>query len=559
MDACAVAVDRRRVHGHFVCPRPRPGRGSVYGKEAMVDPAAAASPEPSAIYRRWRSQRFSELIGQDPIVTTLRNAVATDKIAHAYLFVGPRGTGKTSMARILAKAINCTDRGADGEPCDRCPACVSIREGRAMDVIEIDAASHGLVEDARDLVMRALTAPAELRRRVYIIDEVHMLSPHAFNALLKLVEEPPPHVVFILATTDTHKVPATVISRTQRFDFRRIPPALIVSKLTRIVEAEGATADPEALDLVAQLADGGMRDAESLLDQVLAYAGDRISADAVREAVGLADEAEISALLDAYLLGDAPAALDRIEALADVGRDMGQVAAQAEAEARRRLLRSASDPSQSRRLAGMLRTLAEAATVGAREGRARLALELLAVEAPVGSLPKAAAPVPEPRPVPVRAAPDVSVARVDPPPSRPTPATPTQVPPDAADRPGDVQGVRGRWGDVVERATPAIKPLLRECRPIAVDGARLTLAFPEERSFMRAKAATRAPAIEQLLSSVLGGSWAIECVASNVELEPLTVAQAIVSDPADADGLALLEGVLRITGGELVDAPEVRS
>ena len=167
------------------------------------------------------------MLGQDPIVTTLRNAVLTDRIAHAYLFVGPRGTGKTSTARILAKAINCTNRGGDGEPCDACPSCVAIREGRALDVIEIDAASHGLVEDARDLVMRALTSPSELRRRVYIIDEVHMLSPHAFNALLKLVEEPPEHVVFILATTDTHKVPLTMISRTQRFDFRRLSPPCV--------------------------------------------------------------------------------------------------------------------------------------------------------------------------------------------------------------------------------------------------------------------------------------------------------------------------------------------
>ncbi len=526
----------------------------------MVEPAAAASPEPSAIYRRWRSQRFEELIGQEPIVTTLRNAVAADRIAHAYLFVGPRGTGKTSMARILAKAINCTERGADGEPCDRCPACVSIREGRAMDVIEIDAASHGLVEDARDLVMRALTAPAELRRRVYIIDEVHMLSTHAFNALLKLVEEPPPHVVFILATTDTHKVPATVISRTQRFDFRRISVPLIAAKLTRIVAADGAEADPEALELIAQLADGGMRDAESLLDQVLAYAGERVTADSVREAVGLADEAEISLLLDAYLAGDAGAALDLIEALADVGRDMGQVAAQAEAEARRRLLRSASDPLLARRLAGMLRTLAEAATAGAREGRARLALELLAVEAP--GLPLAvsapvATSVPSPRPAPVEAV----VAQI--PMESDAPAAPTaSAHPQRSNgepAPSDLGGLRSRWGEVVERAAPAIKPLLRECRPIAVDGVRVTLAFPEERSFMRAKAATRAPAIEQLLSAVLGGSWAIECVASNVELEPLTVAEAVVSSPGDTEGLALLEGVLRITGGELVDAPEVRS
>jgi DNA polymerase III subunit gamma/tau len=531
----------------------------------MVEPAAAASPEPAAIYRRWRSQRFEELVGQEPIVTTLRNAVATDKIAHAYLFVGPRGTGKTSMARILAKAINCTERGADGEPCDRCAACVSIREGRAMDVIEIDAASHGLVEDARDLVMRALTAPAELRRRVYIIDEVHMLSAHAFNALLKLVEEPPPHVVFILATTDTHKVPATVISRTQRFDFRRIGVPLIVGKLTRIVAAEGGQADPDALELIARLADGGMRDAESLLDQVLAYAGDRVTADGVRDAVGLADEAEVGQLIDAYLAGDAGTALDRIEALADVGRDMGQVAAQAEAEARRRLLRSASDPALARRLAGMLRTLAEAATVGAREGRARLALELLAVEgniSPVATVAAVAVATPAPPRQPAPAAPSAPAA----PPA--LPAAPASAPAAAevpsplvaeGGTPGDLGGLRSRWGDVVERAAPAIKPLLRECRPIAVDGVRVTLAFPEERSFMRAKAATRAPAIEQLLSTVLGGSWAIECVASNVELEPLTVAQAVVANAGDADGLALLEGVLRITGGELVETPEVRS
>ena len=536
---------------------------------AQPEPVADSGDLPStphrALYRKFRAQRFAELVGQDPIVTTLRHAVTGDRLAHAYLFVGPRGTGKTSTARILAKAINCTKLGADGEPCDACAACVGIREGRALDVIEIDAASHGAVEDARDLVMRALTSPSELRKRVYIIDEVHMLSAHAFNALLKLIEEPPDHVVFILATTDTHKVPPTIISRTQRHDFRRMTDAIIAAKLSRIVAAEGASAGDDALALIARLADGGMRDAESLLDQVLAFAPERVTAADVREAVGLADDESIEALVDAYLAADAPAALDRVAALADGGRDMAQVAAQAEADARRRLLASAADPAAARRLATILRALAEAAGVGAREGRARLGLELLAVE----SLPadraaeappvKVAAAAPRPTPAPERPA----VAPASPPPtSTPEPARPEPPRPEpiAVASSGDagVDALRTRWAEVVDRASPVLKPLLKECRPIAREGARLTLAFPEGRDFMRTNIARRSSQIELLLGQMFGGSFAIECVASNLELEPLTVEQAVGSGDDDPEARALLDGVLKITGGELVDAPEVR-
>ena len=541
--------------------------------QPMVEAATAPAPgQHTALYRRFRAQRFSELIGQDPIVATLRNAVTGDRLAHAYLFVGPRGTGKTSTARILAKAINCTNLGADGEPCDTCPACVSIRDGRALDVIEIDAASHGAVEDARDLVMRALTSPSELRKRVYIIDEVHMLSSHAFNALLKLIEEPPDHVVFILATTDTHKVPATIISRTQRHDFRRLPEATIVGKLRRIVETEGVEADDDALALIARLADGGMRDAESLLDQVISYADARITESDVREAVGLADDAAIGMLVDAYVSADAPAALDAVASLADAGRDLSQVAAQAEAEARRRLLASAADPAAARRLAPILRTLAEAAGAGAREGRSRLMLELLAVE----SLPPASVAVPAPqptaepaRPIPVAqpvvaAEPEPQPEPAAPPAPRPEPAAPPAPPTEAAAAPASatpsagLDEIRIGWATVVDRASPVIKPLLKECRPIARDGARLTLAFPEGRDFMRSRISQRAGQIEALLTDMFGGPFAIECVASNLELEPLTVEQAVGEDSDDPEARALLEGVLKITGGELVDAPEVR-
>ncbi len=537
---------------------------------APSDALTTAHPAPRALYRRFRSQRFADLLGQEPIVATLRRAVASDRLAHAYLFVGPRGTGKTSTARILAKAINCTAREADGEPCDACGACVAIREGSALDVLEIDAASHGLVEDARDLVMRALTAPSELRKRIYIIDEVHMLSTHAFNALLKLIEEPPDHVVFILATTDTHKVPATIISRTQRFDFRRLPEQLIESKLARIVAAESAEAEPAALALVARLADGGMRDAESLLDQVLAFTGDRITLAAVRDAVGLADESTVAALIDAYEAGDVGAGLDALDLAVAAGRDLAQLATQAEAEARRRLLAARGDPAHARRLATILRGVAEAAGAGAREGRARLLLELLAVEGaglpsvgprqvPVAVEPQPPAATPAAQPPLARAAsappPVVVAARAAPPPA--VEATLVNAAPPDAPRP-PIDAVRNRWAEVIERASPAIKPLLKECRPVAQDGARLTLAFPEERGFMRQKATTRAGAIEELLAAVLGGNWAIETVATNVELEPLTVAEAVGAVGDDPAGRVMLENVLRITGGEPVEAQEIR-
>src|SRR3990172_1835861 len=218
----------------------------------------------SVLYRKWRSQSFSELVGQEHVTRTLLNALASGRLAHAYLFCGPRGTGKTSTARILAKAINCQENAGLGEPCNRCLMCRSITEGRCLDLIEIDAASNRGIDEIRDLRDKVNFVPNEARYKVYIIDEVHMLTPQAFNALLKTLEEPPGHTVFVLATTEAHQVPSTIISRCQRFDFRRIPLPQMTERLAHICREEGISSRPEALETLARRATGSLRDAENM-------------------------------------------------------------------------------------------------------------------------------------------------------------------------------------------------------------------------------------------------------------------------------------------------------
>ncbi|KIL38601.1 DNA polymerase III subunit gamma/tau [Gordoniibacillus kamchatkensis] len=272
-----------------------------------------------ALYRTYRSQSFAEVVGQKHIVQTLQNSLREKRLNHAYLFSGPRGTGKTSVARILAKAVNC-ERGPAEEPCNECAACRRITEGAVMDVVEIDAASNRGVEEIRDIRDKVKYAPTEVRQKVYIIDEVHMLTTEAFNALLKTLEEPPAHVMFILATTESHRLPATIISRCQRYDFRRVPLEEQVGHIRFIAEKEGIRISDEALHQIARLSDGGMRDALSLLDQIIAFSGEQVElSDVLSITGGLAGE-QFERLVTAMRERDIGTSMELVDAFMQEGK-----------------------------------------------------------------------------------------------------------------------------------------------------------------------------------------------------------------------------------------------
>src|SRR5688500_5540604 len=327
----------------------------------------AASPY-RVLARKYRPQTFGELIGQDAMVKTLGNAIERGRIAHAFLLTGVRGVGKTSTARLVAKALNCV--GADGQggptidPCGTCEHCVAIAEGRHIDVIEMDAASHTGVDDVREIIEAVRYASVSARYKIYIIDEVHMLSKNAFNALLKTLEEPPEHVKFLFATTEVAKVPVTVLSRCQRFDLRRIPADKLVDHFTQIARAEAIEVEPEALAMIARAAEGSARDGLSILDQAIAHGSGKVEAIEVRDMLGLADRGRIRGLLETVLAGDSSAALEQLDEAHELGIDPVQLlrgmmetlhmATRAKAGAKPDPLQSAEERESAEAMAGKL-------------------------------------------------------------------------------------------------------------------------------------------------------------------------------------------------------------
>jgi DNA polymerase-3 subunit gamma/tau len=515
-----------------------------------------------ALYRKYRPKGWAEVVGQEHVLQTLRNAIVADRVAHAYLFAGPRGTGKTTLARLLAKAVNCLNEDRAKRPCNECENCKAVNENRFMDLIEIDAASNTSVDDVRDLRDKINFSPSQGKYKIYIIDEVHMLSTAAFNALLKTLEEPPPHAIFVLATTEIHKIPATVLSRCQRHEFRRVPVDEIVGQLKAIMKAEKIQADEDALAAIARQAGGGLRDAISLLDQ-LASTGTKITLQLTQTVLGTATSQTVLDLI-ASIRDRAPASgLDAIHRALDSGADPRSLARQIveylrglmllqlgngdQIEATRDVKERMALDAKSFPTSDVLRMMKSFnnAAVDTRGGwQPSLALELAlaeALEIPAGitaSTPSTGSGR-DSKAAPGKAA-KVAVANPS--------VKPETTSGGSTEAVTDLAEINKVWKDiraVIKPAHPAVEALLNSCKPMEVRGDELILGFQSDTVRGLMDKPENLDATQKAVAAVLGVSLKIRCVVTNAKgkLPPHVSADGMVATALDH-------------GGEIVDVQE---
>lgn len=524
-----------------------------------------------ALYRKWRPQSWDAVVGQDHVVQTLRNAITAERVAHAYLFAGPRGTGKTTTARLLAKAVNCLEEDLAARPCGHCEHCLAVAENRFLDLIEIDAASNTSVEDVRDLRDKINFSPNQGRYKVYIIDEVHMLSTAAFNALLKTLEEPPSHAIFILATTEVHKIPATVLSRCQRHEFRRIPVVDIVALLQRLAEGEGISAEPEALALIARQSTGAMRDAISLLDQ-LASTGKPVSVEMAHDLLGTAASQSVVELVDDLVTREAGRGLDRIRAALDSGSDPRQFARQVVDYLRSLLLirlgngdrvdASVEQRAQMARHAQVFETgdllrIIKAFNAAAADTRAgwqpSLPLEMAFIEALEGPAPAPQAPeTTQPaRPVTQPAPPSRPAAGPRPtaprPPAEPESGAPAPAGPGANSDDLLLRRVNENWRQILQEVREEnshTQGLLNSSKPFGVKDGVLFLAFNGPFAKTKIEEGEHLEIVRRVFQRVLGEDVPLRCIVGTGRKGSL---------PPDVDSDGMVAAAMRDLGGEIVD------
>ncbi len=536
-----------------------------------------------ALYRKWRPARFNEIVGQEHVTQTLQNAVAAGRLGQAYLFSGPRGTGKTTTARLVAKAANCLDEDLMQRPCNICAPCRSVNEGRYLDLIEIDAASNTGVDDIRDLREKINYSPNEGRFKTYIIDEVHMLSTAAFNALLKTLEEPPPHAIFVLATTEEHKVPLTIKSRCQQFNFRLLTTQEIIGRVGWLAGEEKIIVEPQAITMIAHHAAGSLRDAESLLDQLIGAPSDTITLERAQMVLGTASDAAVSKLTDAWLSGDGAAGLTAIHQALDSGADARQFSRQMVSYLRQLLLLKTAggdialnvteetrqtmvdQAKRARRIDFIeaVKQFNEAAVTPSRSWQPQLPLELAFIEllsfsseANIGEPPSLSNAEVKPPPVPEEAilskdhspvevrVKDESDANYDQYAITGQALSESEI---GEQQTISLKQVTGNWAqlrDNAGRMDKSLPALLASCKPLAMEGNRLILGF--DYPILKDKF-DKKPQAKEIVARALGDLLGATCQVQSVVTEQYTVSSA-TTEIDEADFVALAEelgGVIR--------------